>query len=85
MDSNRSNLNPYAVAARLKKVIALADVIQDAGLHVLCLGDLNDADWKQIASLAGVHQPSAETRAAVIERLKRRPSLRFGERPEHKL
>jgi hypothetical protein len=76
--------NPYAVAARLKKVIALADVIQNAGLHALCLGDLNEADWKQIASLAGVHQPSAETRAAVIERLKRRASLRFSELPEER-
>ena len=66
--------NPYAVAARLKKVIALADVIQDAGLHVLCLGELSDLDWKQIASLAGVHQPSTDTRAAVIQRLQRRPS-----------
>jgi hypothetical protein len=76
--------NPYAVAARLKKVIALADVIQDAGLHALCLGDLNDSDWKQIASLAGVNHPSAETRAAVVQRLKRRASLRFGELPEQR-
>jgi hypothetical protein len=73
--------NPYEVAARAKKVLALSALIPCAESQegVERTADwceaLSEADWQALAGAAGVKLPSSETRRLVITTLRTRQPL----------
>jgi hypothetical protein len=85
--------NPYASAARLRKVLALLaacdryagaaglDAVRSSAAMARAIEDQSDLWWSALAEAAQVRPPSLETRAAVVEALRARaerlPRLRL--------
>lgn len=60
---------------RRLKVLALANVVEDVcrarAISADALDRLTGQEWKDLAKQAGVKVPSAETRAAVVDKVRR--------------
>lgn len=63
--------NPYQTAARMKKALGLLEAVHRCGLTVERVERMTDEHWGWLALEANVKLPSAETRAMVIDSLKR--------------
>lgn len=62
-------MNPYEAAARQKKAIALLKVILDAGGDSVSASRLGAHEWRCVAAVAKVHEPSDQTKQEVIRLL----------------
>lgn len=63
--------NPHASAARLRKAIALADILIARGFTLEHIAMMTPHHWCIVASAAGVKPPSEETVKMVVERMER--------------
>ena len=68
----RSGESIYAIAARDKKAMRLADLLQRANITAAEAERASEADWRLAAEGAGVRPPSKATVEIVIAMLKER-------------
>lgn len=74
--------NAFAELARLRKALALADLLQACGINAEMAKDASEDDWNTAAAQAQVRPPSVETQVLVVKLLEDRERLlkRFGVR-----
>lgn len=60
-------LNPYLIAARERKATAIATVLHQHAVSSTTIAAATDEWWDEFASALGIHTPSKETIARVIE------------------
>ena len=64
-----TNDNPHATIARMKKAIALADILSASFITHDQIADASPDMWRTAATVAKVSEPSDETKAMVVEML----------------
>jgi hypothetical protein len=69
-------VNPYAETARARKAARLLVECDGRGLDAAAAAALDPDGWEALAAAAGVHRPSPETCALVLDSLRRLATVR---------
>ncbi len=67
---------PYTPPARIWNALALADLLDAAGIASMSVETMNSAEWASLATAAGVRSPSVETRDLTLSMLRNREDVR---------
>jgi len=67
---------PYTPSARIWRALALADLLDAAGIASFSAEAMDALEWQALAKAASARQPSPETRALTIFLLRRRETVR---------